>query len=652
MSENKATYLDFLPPLIPRELLFSDAEKSNPQISPCGKYLTYLAPDANKVMQVWLRDLKSGSDDVMLTNTTGRSIREYWWTYQLAGSIIYQQDVGGNEQWHLFHVDVQTGKTKDITPYENVQARMTQMFPLTPDSIYVALNVTDSATHDLYCVNLRTGDVDLQEANPGGIFWWLADSFMVVRAAVSVRSDGGKDLLVKERAFGISPWKVLMQVAPGEEILPLSLTGPWSHENINVLTNKDFDVMRVLNVGINSGLAFPVLPQSAYDAAGEQDILINAQSGYVEAVAFCRSKLEWEVVNPHLRADFAFLEKVAAQTGCELRILNRDFQGFQHKQWVVSLQSDIRSTRYFLYERSGRENLAGELQQLFVSKPQLENMTLAEMQPIEVAARDGLTLPGYLTVPFGVPAKNLPAVLLVHGGPWSRDKWGLNSRVQWLANRGYAVLQVNYRGSTGYGKKFMDAGNREWGGKMQDDLSDAVAWLSAQGIADPKRIAIFGGSYGGYATLCGLAFTPELFACGVDLYGPGDLVAMLRDMPAYWSVYKSMWKTRLGDPDEDKDFLRSRSPLYFVDKVIKPLFVAQGKNDKRVAESQSTLVVEALRYLGKDVTYLSFPNEGHGFVQPANLLQLYAHLEAFLATHLGGRCEPIEDVPGASGVFL
>jgi dipeptidyl aminopeptidase/acylaminoacyl peptidase len=650
MSE-KPTYLDFLPPLIPREVLFSGHEKSNPQISPCGKYLTYLAPDANKVMQIWLRQLQSRAGHVMLTNVVGRSIREYSWTYQLNGSIIFQQDVGGNEQWHLFHLDIATRETKDLTPFEGVQARMTQMFPLTPDSIYVALNLTDKAVHDVYCVNLRTGAVDLQEANPGGIYWWLADSFMVIRAAVAVRNDGGKDLLVK-KAVGKSPWRVLMGVAPGEEILPLSFTGPWSHENINVLTNKDSDVTRILSVNIESGLALPVLRQSAYDAAGEQDILVNAQTGHIEAVAYCRSKLEWEVVDSGLQADFAFLEKFAAQTRSELKILSRDLQSYQHKQWVISLQSDNAPTEFFLYERSGRDYLAGTLEKLFVSKPQLRHATLGSMHHVQFSARDGLTLRGYLTVPVGVPSKNLPAVLLVHGGPWSRDKWGLNSRAKWLANRGYAVLQVNFRGSTGYGKQFMDAGNREWGGKMQDDLTDAVCWLVEQGIADPKRIAIFGGSYGGYATLCGLTFTPDLFACGVDLYGPSDLVAMLRDMPAYWSMYKSMWKTRLGDPEEDREFLLSRSPLYFADRVTKPLFVVQGKNDKRIAESQSTLVVEALRYQDIPVTYLSFANEGHGIVDPANNMQMYAHIEAFLATHLGGRCEPIEDVFGATGVFL
>jgi dipeptidyl aminopeptidase/acylaminoacyl peptidase len=298
-----------------------------------------------------------------------------------------------------------------------------------------------------------------------------------------------------------------------------------------------------------------------------------------------------------------------------------------------------------LYDRDAPE----KAQVLFSHQPKLEGLPLAAMEPVSYKSRDGLTIHGYLTTPVGVPAKNLPTVLLVHGGPWARDTWGYNSMVQWLANRGYAVLQVNFRGSTGYGKKYLNAGNREWAGKMHDDLLDGVEWLVKKGVADPKKIAIMGGSYGGYATLVGLAFTPDVFRCGVDIVGPSNIITLLKTIPPYWAPAQAMFAKRVGDLAKEEDFLKSRSPLFFVDKIKAPLLIGQGANDPRVKQAESDQIVAALRKAGKPVEYVVYTDEGHGFARPENRLHFYAHTEQFLAKHLGGRAEPVSEVKGHSG---
>ena len=288
-------------------------------------------------------------------------------------------------------------------------------------------------------------------------------------------------------------------------------------------------------------------------------------------------------------------------------------------------------------------------QLLFVNNSKLEHAKLARMEPIEFKAKDGLLIRGYLTKPVGVEHKNLPTVLLVHGGPWARDTWGYNPLAQFLANRGYAVLQVNYRGSTGYGKSFVNAGNREWAGKMHQDLIDGVDWLVKQGVADSKKVAIAGGSYGGYATLVGLTFTPDVFACGVDIVGPSSIVTLLKTIPPYWAPLKSLWTKRVGDLDKEEEFLKERSPLYKVNYITRPLLIGQGANDPRVKEAESNQIVEAMRKNGKPVEYVLYPDEGHGFQRPENRLHFFAITEQFLAKHLGGRAEPVGDIKGHSG---
>jgi len=360
----------------------------------------------------------------------------------------------------------------------------------------------------------------------------------------------------------------------------------------------------------------------------------------VQAVSFYRERQQWRVLDPGVAADFDAIAK--ARRG-DFWVAGRDLAD---KTWLVVYITDDGPVYYHLYDRATKTSTL-----LFSSRSKLEGLPLAQMKPISYTSRDGLAVHGYLTTPVGVPAQNLSAVLFVHGGPWGRDGWGFHPWVQWLANRGYAVLQVNFRGSAGYGKKFLNAGNREWAAKMHDDLIDGVNWLITQGIADPKKIAIMGGSYGGYATLVGLTFTPDVFAAGVDLVGPSDLRTLLKNFPPYWAPMMKLIKYRVGDPETEADFLRSRSPLFLADRIKVPLLIGQGANDVRVTQLESEQIVEAMRKSGKPVEYVVYTDEGHGFARPENNLHFFAKAEEFLAHYLGGRSEPVGDLKGHSGVI-
>jgi dipeptidyl aminopeptidase/acylaminoacyl peptidase len=359
-------------------------------------------------------------------------------------------------------------------------------------------------------------------------------------------------------------------------------------------------------------------------------VILNPVTYEVEAVAFNREKVKWQALSDEIAADLKALE-AGAEGEPSLAGSDRE-----RKTWVVAYSADVTPVTYYLYDRPSKK-----LTKLFSANPELAKYKLAEMKPVIIPARDGLELVSYLTLPPGVEPKKLPLVLMVHGGPWARDSWGYNSQAQWLANRGYAVLQVNFRGSTGFGKKFLHAGDREWAGKMHDDLLDAVAWAVKEGYADEKKVAIYGGSYGGYAALVGATFTPDTFACAISVVGPSNLVTLLKSIPPYWEPLKKMFTVRVGDL-EDPKFLEARSPLFKADRIKIPMLIAQGANDPRVKQAESEQIVEAIKKAGKDVKYLLFEDEGHGFVRPQNRLRFMAEAEAFLAKHLGGRAEPME----------
>jgi len=609
-----------LPPLIPRDVLFGNPEKSSPSISPDGARLAYLAPDED-VLNVWVRTVGK-TDDRVVTHDRTRGIRWFFWAPS-GECILYGQDKGGDENWRLYSVNLTTHKELDLTPFEGVQARVQAVEHKFPNEVLVSVNNRDPQLHDVYRVNVTTGERALVTQNEEGYTGWLADHDFNVRGGVKVTPDGGSSLFVRDNPD--SAWRELTKWGLEDSMTsdPVDFTDDGKALFVTSSVGANTSQLRQLDLATGKETTL------AYDnAADVADVFIHPIKHVVQAVAFNKERVTWKVIDPSVQADFDAITKV--RDG-DFSVINRDDAD---KTWLVSFTEDDGPVYYYAWHRDTKK---AEL--LFSNRPALEDLTLAKMKPVSFKSSDGMTINGYLTTPPGVEAKNLPTVLLVHGGPWWRDSWGLNPTVQWLANRGYAVLQVNFRGSTGYGKDYLNAANREWGGKMHDDLVAGFKWLTGEGIADPKKTAIFGGSYGGYATLVGLTFTPDLFTCGVDIVGPSNLITFMNTIPPYWKPWEAIWWTRVGHPEKDAEFLQARSPLTKIDRVTKPLLIAQGANDPRVKASESRQMVEAMKKAGKDVEYHEYPDEGHGFARPENRLDFYAKAEKFLAKHLGGRYE-------------
>jgi dipeptidyl aminopeptidase/acylaminoacyl peptidase len=619
-----------LPDLIPREVLFGNPERASPKLSPDGKLLAYLAPDKKNVMQVFVRTAGK-SDDRQLTHDKKRGIRMYFWAYD-GERLLYLQDTDGDENFHVYSANLKSGLVRDLTPFQGVRAAEMIVSPEHPNEVLVGLNANDRRKFDMYRVNLKSGAVELDTENPGTVMSWVPDADFKIRAALATTpQDGGNDLLVRESVD--KPWKKLRHWSFEEEGGPIGFSK--DGKTLYLEGNHDANTLRLLALDLASGKEEVLAEDGTYDIGG---VLIHPTRHTIQAVAFDRDKVEWKVLDKDIAEDFKTLAEVRSG---EHRIASRDLAD---KTWLVAYSTDDGPATYYVYDRASRK-----AKKLFTTQPKLEGLSLAPMKPVSFQSRDGLTIHGYLTTPVGVEPRNLPMVLFVHGGPWGRDSWGFNPNAQWLANRGYAVLQVNFRGSTGYGKKFLNAGNREWAGKMHDDLLDAVEWAKRQGIADPKKIAIMGGSYGGYATLVGLTFTPDTFACGVDIVGPSNIVSLLKTIPPYWGPMKAMFAKRVGDLEKEEEFLKSRSPLFRVDKIKAPLLIGQGANDPRVKQAESDQIVAALRKAGKTVEYVIYADEGHGFARPENRLHFFALAEQFLAKHLDGRCEPVGDIKGHSG---
>jgi dipeptidyl aminopeptidase/acylaminoacyl peptidase len=609
-----------MPPIIPRDDLFGNPDRSTPKISPDGKRLAYLAPDEG-VLNVWMRTLR-GDDDRPLTRDRGRGIRWYTWAPNNR-QILYVQDRDGDENWHIYGLDLDTLEVRDLTPIKGVQAQFVAVEPNYPDEILIALNDRDPAHHDVYRLNLKNGKLALEARNTDGFLGWNADHRLRVRAAVKTLEDGRSLLLVRDP--GGQKWRTRLMWDFEDSLTSEPIAFTPDNEGLYVLSSAGSNTSRLREIDL-SGKRDESL---AADASADVDqVLVHPARHVVQAVAFQKERLEWKILDPTIAQDFEALRKIHRG---DFRIINRDRED---RTWLVVFLADDGPAYYYAYERAGKK-----ARFLFTSRRALEGVKLAQMEPIRYEARDGLRIHGYLTTPPGVKAEKLPMVLLVHGGPWARDVWGYSGEVQWLANRGYAVLQVNFRGSTGYGKSFINAGDREWGAKMQNDLTDAVQWAVKKGVADAKRVAIFGGSYGGYATLAGLAFTPDLFACGVNLVGPSNLVTLLSTIPPYWKPWVPIMYARVGHPEKESEFLKSRSPLYHAERIEKPLLIAQGANDPRVKKAESLQIVESLKKKGKIVEYVEYEDEGHGFARPENRLDFYARAEKFLATHLGGRYE-------------
>ncbi len=614
------------PTLIPREVLFGNPEKAQPRLSPDGRRLAYLAP-VDGILNVWVGPVGStvGSEDYRpVTQDRLRGIRIYFWAEDNE-HIVYLQDVGGNEDWRIHATDPRTQETRDLTPFEGVQAQLLAKNHRFPDTLLVGLNKENPQVHDVYRLSISSGDLELVAKNPGNIASWVADRDFRVRGAAAATPEGGFDLLFRETEE--ADWHTIVSWGPEDALNsgPVSFSG--DGERMYLLDSRGANAARLVTLDLESGTLEVLAGDERYDVG---DVLIHPDAYEVQAVAIERARIDWTVLDESIRNDFEAIEKLDRG---DLAVTSRDRAD---ENWLVAFTADDRGSYYYSYDRSGREGTY-----LFDARPELSSYALARMEPVSFTARDGLEIEGYLTLPSAdsLGSENLPMVLDVHGGPWARDGWGYNPEAQWLANRGYACLQVNYRGSTGYGKRFLNAGNKEWGAAMHDDLVDAVGWAIEEGIADPKRVAIYGGSYGGYAALVGATFTPELFRCAVDVVGPSNLVTLIESIPPYWSTFLATFYERVGNPKTETDFLESRSPLFFVDRIQIPILIAQGANDPRVKQAESEQIVAAMQEKGLDYEYLLFEDEGHGFARPENRLKFYAAAERFLAKHLGGRAE-------------
>lgn len=624
-------------PLIPRRTLFGNPDRAGIRISPDGTRVSFLAP-VDGVLNVWVGPADDLAAAKPVTHDAKRGIRVYFWAWT-SEEILYLQDKDGDENWHLHLVRLVTGEEVDLTPIDGVRAEVQGISHRTPDEVLVGLNDRDPHYHDLYRLDLRTGERTLAFRNERFVGFTCDDDYRLRLATVFT-----------ERAE-VEVWRfdgeeaVLDSTIGAEDAMTTDPIGTdASGDVVYLLDSRGRDTSALYTWNLANGDRALVGEDARADI---QAVMVHPTGGHLEAYQVDYDKPEWVVVDPEVAEDFRLLGEAIDGV---FRVASRNRAD---DRWVIAAGTDTGPVSFHIWDRTTKA-----ARFLGVSQEKLLGLPLSPMHPVVIPARDGLSLVSYLTLPAGSdpeatgrPSEPGPLVLWVHGGPWARDEWGFHPVHQWLSNRGYAVLSVNYRGSTGFGKGFLNAGNREWAGKMHDDLIDACEWAVSEGIARRDAIAIGGGSYGGWATLVGVTFTPDTFACGVDIVGPSSLVTLLENVPPYWVPILPVMTERVGDhtTEEGRAFLLSRSPLTRVEEIQRPLLIGQGANDPRVKQLESDQIVSAMQAKGIPVTYALYPDEGHGFARPANRISFFAVTEAFLAPILGGRFEPIgEDLEGST----
>lgn len=620
-------------PLIPRSTLFGNPDHASPRISPDAKQLAYLAP-VDGVLNIWVgpRDRPEAAEPV--THDVDRGIRTYFWAYNNR-QIVYLQDNNGNENWRVFVVDLDTGKTTDMTPLPDVRAEIEAVSQRFPNEILIGLNNFDPQVFDVYSLDLRTGQRQLVLKNTEKFTGFVIDDDYHIRLAEKTTDTGGRLIMEPDGKGG---WKTFMTISWRDALTTSPIGLDESGNVLYMLDSRGRDTAALASYDLRTREEVVL---AANPSADVDEVLLEPVRHTPLAVSFNYERTTWHPIDPAVARDFKSLR------GLSRGDIAFSSQSLDDRHWIVAFRRDDGPVRFYDFDREDKQ---GHF--LFTNQKALERLPLARMLPVSIKARDGLTLVSYLTLPPGTdpsgrerPSRPLPLVLDVHGGPWARDSWGFNPECQLWANRGYAVLAVNYRGSAGFGKAFVNAGDRQWGGKMQEDLVDAVQWAIQNKIADPKRVAIMGGSYGGYATLMGLTETPDLYACGVDIVGPTDLVTLIRTVPPYWKPDIALFRVRVGDDTTaaGRKFLEEHSPLPEADRIRRPLLIGEGANDPRVKIEQTNQLVAAMQRKELPVTYVVFPDEGHGFARPLNRLAFYAVADAFLAEHLGGRWQPIDD---------
>jgi dipeptidyl aminopeptidase/acylaminoacyl peptidase len=615
---SRASSADTAAPLIPMKDFFRNPEKTAFALSPSGEYLAFMQP-WEKRLNVFVQ--KIGSEEaVRVTSAKERDIAGFAWKGN--SRIVFVQDKGGDENFHLFSVGIDGSNPRDLTPFEKVRAEIVDDLEDNDNEILVGLNKRNPQVFDVYRINVTTADAKVIAENPGNITGWQTDWDGKLRIAIT--TDGVNTTLLYRKTEA-DQFKPVITTNFKESASPLFFT--FDNQQVYVSTNIGRDKAAIVKYDIeNKKELEKIFDHPEVDVSG---LLSSKKRKVITGVAYNTEKVHYQFFDK----ERGQLQKTLEQRlpGYEVRVA-----GFNKEETrcLVRTFSDRSLGAYYFYDLKTKE-----FKKLADVSPWIKEADLAEMKPITYQSRDGLTIHGYLTLPKGASAKNLPVVVNPHGGPWARDNWGFNPEVQFLANRGYAVLQVNFRGSTGYGRKFMESSFKQWGKTMQNDVSDGVQWLIKQGVADPKRVGIYGGSYGGYATLAGLTFSPELYACGVDYVGVANLFTFMKSIPPYWKPFLEMLYEMVGDPEKDKDLLHSASPVFHVDKIKAPLLIAQGANDPRVNKNESDQMVEALKKKGIDVPYMVKNNEGHGFRNEENRFDFYRAMEEFLAKHLGGRVE-------------
>jgi dipeptidyl aminopeptidase/acylaminoacyl peptidase len=632
-QEGSLPYLSQLPPLLDRELFFGNPQIAGGTISPDGRWISFLKELDGK-LNIWVKGIDEPFESARpVTADTARSVTNYDWSAD-GRWILYGQDKAGDENFRVYAVDPAAAPAegsrvppaRDLTPYENVQARAVAVPEGDPGHILVALNDRNPQLHDVYRLDLATGERTLVIQNDDNVAGYVADLVGNVRLGVRIDEDGGTEIL---RVDGDSLTTVYTCNSE-ESCGPLRFHK--DGRRVYMITNKgDADLMRLVLFDPQTQ-AEEIVESDPENEVDFNDAFFDDATEELIATSYVGDRTRWYAKNEEFARD---LERARA----ELPDRDLSFRSMTDdgRLMLVAASADVEPSATYLYDRE-----AGTFKFLYRTRPEVPSEQMAPMRPVRYTTRDGVEIPAYLTVPRGVEPKNLAVVIQPHGGPWARDQWGFNNDAQFLANRGYAVLQPNFRGSTGYGKRFLNLGNKQWGtGTMQHDLTDGVQWLIEQGIADPDKVAIMGGSYGGYATLAGVAFTPELYAAGVDIVGPSNIVTLLESIPPYWRPIQAIFKVRVGDMSDpaELEMLKSQSPLFAAERIQAPLLVIQGANDPRVPQREADQIVVALRDRGQPVEYLVAPDEGHGFLNEDNNMAMYARTEEFLARHLGGRAQ-------------
>lgn len=598
---------------IPLRDFFRNPVKTSYQISPDGKYISYLAP-FNDRLNIFVQQL--GSDDAKrITEVTERDLYNYFWGND--STIIYLRDNAGDENFHFYSVNIESGINKDLTPFDGVRANLVDKLEDFDSEILIEMNKRNPEVFDVYRMNFETGEMNMTAENPGNISGWVTDHDGRVRAALT--TDGvNTSLLFRETEQ--DKWKTVITTDFKESIMPLFFT--FDNEYLYASSNIGRDKSAIIKYDIKNAVELEVIfehPEVDVNSLG-----YSKKRKVLTAVSFDTWKRERVFLDEETGKIFKRLEEELGNY--DIFIADKDDN---EEKFIVRTYSDRSLGANFIYDKT-----TDKLTKISDVSPWINENEMAEMKPVTYTSRDGLTINGYLSLPAGIEHKNLPVVINPHGGPWARDHWGFNPEIQFLVNRGYAVLQMNFRGSLGFGRKFWECSFKQWGRTMQNDITDGVNWLIEQGIADPKRIAIYGGSYGGYAVLAGLVYTPELYAAGVDYVGVSNLFTFMNSIPSYWKPYLETLYEMVGHPEKDKKLLEESSPVFHVDKIKAPLFIAQGKMDPRVNINESDQMVEALKKRGIEVPYMVKDNEGHGFQNQENKFDFYREMEKFLEKHL------------------